>query len=74
MRNAWRIVSALLTPAEEPTNDPRVLIDATLIAEKRIAAYEQERAQRMAEYARAWAFPAQARRAPLLAWTREARG
>jgi hypothetical protein len=72
MKEAWRIVSALFTPAEEPTNDPRVLIDATLVAEKRIAAYEQERAVRMAEYARTWAIPAKTHRAPVLAWTREA--
>ena len=62
----------LFAPSEEPSNDPRVVIAATLAAEKRIARYEAERAERMAEYARAWTSTPVAQRPAVLLWREHA--
>ena len=44
----------MFSPSEEASSDPRVVIEATLAAEKRLRQYESERAIRMAEYERKW--------------------
>jgi hypothetical protein len=44
----------LFSPGEEPSNDPRVVIEATLTAESRLRQYGLERAERMKGYAEKW--------------------
>lgn len=44
----------LFSPSEEPSNDPRVVIEATLAAEHRLRQYSLERAERMKGYAEKW--------------------
>lgn len=44
----------LFGPRDEPSSDPRVVIEATLAAEHRLRQYSLERAGRMKGYAEKW--------------------